>query len=56
MRILQQPVIIAMTANAMQEDNDECLRLGVNDFLSKPIHIESLLAGLSDAVEISMAV
>ncbi|MCX2480008.1 ATP-binding protein [Pedobacter sp. MC2016-15] len=53
---MKQPVIIAMTANAMQEDKDECLRLGMNDYLSKPIHIESLLTGLSKAAEISMAV
>lgn len=44
-----QPVIIAMTANAMQEDKDECLRIGMNDYLSKPVHIESLLAALSKA-------
>lgn len=44
-----QPVIIAMTANAMQEDKDECLRIGMNDYLSKPVHIESLLVALSKA-------
>lgn len=44
-----QPVIIAMTANAMQEDKEECLRIGMNDYLSKPIHIESLLISLSRA-------
>lgn len=53
---MKQPVIIAMTANAMQEDKDECLRLGMNDYLSKPIHIDSLLAALSKAAEISLAV
>jgi signal transduction histidine kinase/CheY-like chemotaxis protein len=53
---MRQPVIIAMTANAMQEDKDECLRLGMNDYLSKPIHIESLLAGLSKAADMRLAV
>ncbi|CAM4295696.1 Response regulator receiver domain-containing protein [Pedobacter westerhofensis] len=26
---MKQPVLIAMTANAMQEDKDACLRLGM---------------------------
>lgn len=46
---IKQPVIIAMTANAMQEDKDECLRIGMNDYLSKPIHLESLLTSLAKA-------
>jgi CheY-like chemotaxis protein len=30
---LKQPVIIAMTANAMEEDKQECLQAGMNDYI-----------------------
>ena len=37
-----KPVIIALTASVMQQDQDECIQAGMNDFMSKPISKDQL--------------
>jgi CheY-like chemotaxis protein len=44
-----QPWIIAVTANALQSDKQECIDAGMNDYISKPINFEVLVKALETA-------
>ena len=44
---IQQPKIIALTANATAEDRARCIEAGMDDFLPKPIRLEDLKSAIS---------
>jgi CheY-like chemotaxis protein len=45
----QQPFIIAMTANAMAEDREICLRAGMDEYIAKPMKLQEVVDMLKKA-------
>ncbi len=43
---IAQPLIIAMTANAIAGDRDICIQAGMDDYITKPMNLEILIGTL----------
>ncbi len=48
------PYIIAMTANAMEGDRELCLSAGMDDYISKPIRVDSIMGALERAAAVTL--
>jgi CheY-like chemotaxis protein len=48
-RLLSNIPIIALTANAFEEDRKKALEAGMNDFVAKPIDVKKLMDALEDS-------
>ncbi|HUR44251.1 MAG TPA: response regulator, partial [Candidatus Saccharimonadales bacterium] len=44
------PYVIALTANALQGDREKCFAAGMNDYLTKPLHLNELEGVLEKAM------
>jgi CheY-like chemotaxis protein len=42
----ERPRIVAMTANAMQGDREDCIAAGMDDYVTKPIRVDELVQAL----------
>lgn len=49
----RRPRIVALTASAMAEDYEACLAAGMDDFISKPLHLNDLRSVLDNCTPLA---
>jgi len=54
-RFPNQPIIVALTADASAEHRSACLRAGMDDFIAKPLRLEKLRQGLRHWTALAVA-
>ena len=49
--IIRQPAILALTANAFKESEEECVEAGMDDYLTKPVTFDKLKSRITNALK-----
>ena len=50
----RRPWIVAMTANAMDGDREQCIEAGMQGYISKPIRVDELVEALLTAPTVTV--